>query len=177
MLASEVLSPVLAILFNACFDFGIFPTCRKTTKVVPECKAGNKSEISNYRPISILSILSKILEKLVHTRTLSFLKCHSVLTPTQYGFRPKYSTLHALLDITNSVLDNIEKKLYTGLVFLDLTKAFDTVNHLILLYKLEHYGIRGIVNNFWIKSNICPAAPAMRCMTKFLGITRRTFAR
>ena len=55
--------------------------------------------------------------------------------------------MHALLDITNSALDNIEKKLYTGLVFLDLTKAFDTVNHLILLYKLEHYGIRGIVNN------------------------------
>ena len=96
-----------------------------------------------------MSIFSKILEKLVHTRTLSFLKSHSVLTPTQYGFRPKYSTLHALLDITNSALDNIEKKLYTELVFLDLTKAFDTVNHSILLYKLERYGIRGIVNNFF----------------------------
>ena len=66
-----------------------------------------------------------------------------------YGFRPKYSTLQALLDITNSALDNIENKLYTGLVFLDLTKAFDTVNHSILLYKLEHYGIREIVNNFF----------------------------
>ena len=65
------------------------------------------------------------------------------------GFRPKYSTLHALLDITNSALDNIEKKLYTGLVFLDLTKAFDAVNHSILLHKLEHYGMRGIVNNFF----------------------------
>ena len=90
VLASEVLSPVLAILFNACFDFGIFPTCLKTAEVVPVYKAGDKNEVTNYRPISILSIFSKILEKLVHTRTLLFLKCHSVLTPTQYGFRPKY---------------------------------------------------------------------------------------
>ena len=140
---------MLAILFNACFDFGIFPTSLKTAKVVSVYKAGDINEVTNYRPISILSTFSKILEKLVHTRTLSFLKCHSVLIPTQYGFRPKYSTLHVLLDITNSALDNIEKKLYTRLVFLDLTKAFDTVNHSILLYKLEHYGIRGIVNNFF----------------------------
>ena len=117
MLASEVLSPVLAILFNACFDFGIFPTCLKTAKVVPVYKAENKNKVTNYRPISILSIFFKILEKLVHMRTLSFLKLHSVLTPTQYGFRPKYSTLHALLDITNSALDNIEKNYVLGLYF------------------------------------------------------------
>ena len=124
---------MLAILFNACFDFGIFPTCLKIAKAVPVYKAGDINEVTNYRPISILFIFSKILEKLVHTRTLSFLKSHLVLTPTQYGFRPKYSTFHALLDITNSALDNIEKKLYTGLVFLNLTKAFDTANHSILL--------------------------------------------
>ena len=79
---SEVLSPVLAILFNTCFDFGIFPTCLKTTKVVPVYKAGDINEVTNYRPMSILSIFSKILEKLVYTRTLSFLKSHSVLSPT-----------------------------------------------------------------------------------------------
>ena len=70
ILASEVLFPVLAILFNACFDFGIFPTCLKTAKVVFVYKAGDINEVTNYRPISILSIFSKILEKLVHTRTL-----------------------------------------------------------------------------------------------------------
>ena len=92
-------------------------------------------------------------KKLVYTRTLSFLKSYSVLTLTLYGFRPKYSTLHALLDITNSALDNIEKKFYTGLAFLDLTKAFNTVNYSNFLYKLEHYGIRGIVKLFWFFFN------------------------
>ena len=117
VLASEVLFLVLAVLFNVCFDFEIFPTCLKAAKFVSVYKAGDINEVTNYRPISILSIFSKILEKLVHTRTLSFLKCHSVLTPTQYGFRPKYSTLHALLDITNSALDNIEKNYILGLYF------------------------------------------------------------
>ena len=117
VLGSEVLSPVLAILFNACFNFGIFPTCLKTAKVVPVYKAGDKNKVTNYRPISILSIFSKILEKLVHTQTLSFLKLHSVLTPTQYELRPKYSTLHSLLDITNSALDNIGKNYILGLYF------------------------------------------------------------
>ena len=86
ILASEVLSPVLAILFNACFDFRIFPTCLKTAKIVPVYKAGDKNEVKNYKPISILSIFSKNLVKLVHTWTLFVLKCHSVLTSTQYGF-------------------------------------------------------------------------------------------
>ena len=95
-------SPVIATLFYACFDFGNFPTCLKTAKVVPVYKAGDKNEVTNYRPISILSIFSKILQILVYTRTLSFLKYHSVLTHTQYGFRLQYSTLPALLDITNS---------------------------------------------------------------------------
>ena len=102
VLVSKVLSPVIATLFYACFDFGNFPTCLKTAKIVPVYKAGDKNEVTNYRPISILSIFSKILQILVYTRTLSFLKYHSVLTHTQYGFRLQYSTLHALLDITNS---------------------------------------------------------------------------
>ena len=149
MPASKVLSPVLAILFNAVFISEFFSTCLKTAKDVSAYKAGDKNEVTNCRPISILSIFSKIKKKLVHTQTLSFLTSHSVLTCTQYGFRPKYSTFDALLDITNSTLDNIEKKLYTGFVVLNLTKAFDTVKYYILFYKLEHHGIRGIVNNFF----------------------------
>ena len=117
VLVFDVLSPVLVVLFNACFDFGIFPTCFKTFKVVPLYKAGDKNEVTNYKLISILSIFSKSLEKLIHTPTLSFIKSHSVLTPAQYGFRPNYLTLHALLDITNSALDNFEKNYLLNLYF------------------------------------------------------------
>ena len=80
VLLSEVLSPVLAILFNACFDFGIFPICLKTAKVVLVYKADDINEVTNYRPISILSIFSKILAKLVHTRTLFVFKISSSIS-------------------------------------------------------------------------------------------------
>ena len=76
VLVFDVLSPVLVVLFNACFDFGIFPTCFKAAKVVSAYKAEDKNEVTNYKPISILSIFSKILEKLVHTPILSFIKSH-----------------------------------------------------------------------------------------------------
>ena len=147
--AAEVLAPVLALLFNACFDYGLFPSCLKIAKVVPIYKSGDKSELTNYRPISLLSTFSKILEKVVYTRTINFLNLNTVLSPSQYGFRSKFSTLHAILDITTSTFDSIENKLYTGLVLLDLAKAFDTVNHTILHNKLDHYGIRGIAKNFF----------------------------
>ena len=94
-----------------------FPICLKTAKVIPVHETGDKHEVANYRPISILSIFSKILEKVVHTQTLSFLKSHSLLTPTQYGLRRNYSTLYTLLDITNSSLDNIEKNIHWACIF------------------------------------------------------------
>ena len=93
-------------------------------------------------------MFSKILEKLVYTRTVDFLNSHSVLVPTQYGFRPKFSTIYAVLDIITSCYDNMAINVYTGLALLHLAKAFDTVNYNILLKKLNHYGIRGIVKDF-----------------------------
>ena len=123
--------------------------CLKETKVVPVFKSGDRRKLTNYRTISILSYFSKILEKIVYPRTINFLNSNSVLCPTQYRFRPKQSTVHAILDIVSTCFDNVENKKFTGLLLLDLTKAFDTVQHKKLLAKLNHYGIRGIVNNFF----------------------------
>ena len=148
-LAAEVIAPALCLLFNACFENGFFPTCLKEAKVVPVFKSGDRRKLTNYRPISILFCFSKILEKIVYSRTIDFLNSNSVLCPTQYGFRPKQSTVHAILDIVSTCFDNVESKKFTGLLLLDLTKAFDIVQHKILLTKLNHYGIRGVVNNFF----------------------------
>ena len=105
--------------------------------------------MSNYRPIPILSTFSKILEKLIYNRTQSFLEKHSITLPAQYGFRSVYSTSHAMIDILTSTLDNINVNKNTALLLLDLKKAFDTVNHDILLNEINHYGIRGNANNLF----------------------------
>ena len=113
---------------------------------------------------------SKILEKAVYDRTINFLNEHSVLSPTQYGFRSNFSTEHAVLDIVNTCFDNIERKMYSGLVLLDLAKAFDTVDHHILLQKLEHYGIRGIVLQFCLL--FLESRKYFACINKFCSTLR-----
>ena len=149
ILDADILATPLKILFNYSFEFEIFPDCFKTAKVIPIYKQGDKTEMGNYRPTCILSTFSKILEKLIYNRTQSFLEKHSITLPTHYGFRPAYSTSHAMIDILTSTLDNIYVNKNTALLLLDLKKAFDTLNHDILLNKMNHYGIRGIANNLF----------------------------
>ena len=115
----------------------------KIARVVPIFKKGQKYSVSNYRPISLLTSLSKILERLVYKRTLRFLLNCQIFTNSQFGFREKHNTTHALLSFIDKVAHAIDDASHTIGVFLDFSKAFDTIDHEILLYKLSHYGIRG----------------------------------
>ena len=130
---------------------GVFPSVLKTAKVVPVFKKDSKLDYSNYRPISLLSNVEKVLEKLMYKRLYTFLNSNNIIYNLQFGFRQQYSTSHALVNIT----ENIGKALDDGYigcgVFVGLQKAFDTVDQLILLAKLNHYGICGVSND-WFKS-------------------------
>ena len=105
----------------------------------------------NYLPISLLSIYNRLFEKLLHRRLIKFIYKNDIRYNLQYGFRNKHSTQHAILDIVNTIHSNMDNRKYLCGIFIDLKKAFDTVNHEILLIKLEHYGIRGVLNS-WFRS-------------------------
>jgi hypothetical protein len=147
----EHISCLLAEIMNLSIQNGIFPSKLKYAKIIPIYKDNDVLEPKNYRPISLLSNFSKIFEKLMYKRLKIFFEKNLILYEKQYGFRDKYSTQHALIDIVNNIQTNMEKKMFSCGIFLDLKKAFDTVDHSILLYKLDHYGVRGIIN-IWFKS-------------------------
>ncbi len=118
---------------------------------MPYRQKESKDKCENYRPISLLSNLSKLFERVMHTRIYDFIESSDGFYDKQFGFRKKYSTNHALLSIVEGIREKLDKKTFVCGVFVDLEKAFDTVNHKILLQKLEHYGIRGTANN-WFQS-------------------------
>ena len=138
-----ILTP-LNHLINLSFKFGQFPRCYKTSKIVPLFKSGCKHTVSNYRPISLIPSISKVIEKLIFIRLTNFLDKHAILSDFQYGFRQFLSTELAILDLVQYINSNIEAKLFTIGIFIDLQKAFDSLDHRILIMKLENYGIRGI---------------------------------
>jgi len=148
---SNLLSPLISELFNFSLERGIFPACLKKAIVTPIHKAGNTKCVNNYRPISTLPILSKIFEKLMLQRLTSFIRSNDILCANQFGFRENRSTSDALLEFLNFANDSLNEKKTLVSIFLDFTKAFDTVDHAILLQKMEHLGIRGIVNG-WFRS-------------------------
>ena len=140
-------TPLVSILtqsINLSFEDGIFPHLLKTAKVIPIHKSGSRADVSNYRPISLLSIFSKIYEKTMSSRLISFFNKNNTIHPRQYGFRTLHSCEHALLDAQHTILSSLDKKQIALLLLIDFSKAFDMVDHTILLNKLNNYGIRGI---------------------------------
>ena len=136
---------------NRSFELGQFPDKLKTAKVIPIHKAESKMITSNYRPISLLPIISKIFEKIMHARIMSFVNKENILYKKQFGFQSGKSTEHAVMDIHSKVVDALANQEKPCCVFLDFAKAFDTVNHSILINKLNYYGIRGNSLN-WLQS-------------------------
>ena len=144
-LCAPHISETLANIFNACISNGVYPDLLKTARVTPIYKNGEKTDPSNYRPISVLSLLNKVFEKVLHKRLYKYLTKFNILYEYQFGFREGHSTTQALIEITDRIKTAIDKKDLTCGIFIDLTKAFDTVDHNILLKKMFHYGIRGNV--------------------------------
>ena len=138
------LKDILFFLCHKSFSTGIFPDKLKIAKVIPFFKTGEKTQMNNYRPISILPFISKILEKIMYQRVYSHLTLNKMLYDQQFGFQKNHSTEHAILHLVDKLTDSFDKGQFTLGVFIDLSKAFDTVDHNILLKKLEYYGITGI---------------------------------
>ncbi len=147
----EGISKPLTYICNLSFQTGTFPNKMETAKVIPLYKSGDKHSFTNYHPVSLLPQFSKILEKIFNNRLDTFILKHNLLTDSQYGFRTNSTTSLALIDSIENVMNSIEQKQFAVGLFIDLKKAFDTIDHHILINKLEHYGIRGVVLN-WIQS-------------------------
>lgn len=147
--AKVVLVPILAHIFNLSLGSGVFPLVFKKALVHPIHKGGDRDSVTNYRPISVLSTLSKILEKILNKRLVGYLETNNIIADNQYGFRKGKSTEDAVLHLTEIVTRNLNSKLKTIGLFLDLSKAFDTVSIPLLLNKLSDIGIRGIVHDIF----------------------------
>ena len=148
---SDIISPILADIMNISFSTGTFPDLLKVARVVPVYKGGEKTDPNNYRPISILPIISKIFERIAHTQLQKYFDNHNLLTDCQYGFRKGRSTTKAVLDNLQYIYENLDIGSTVISVFLDFSKAFDCIDHEILLTKLDLYGVRGVTGQ-WFKS-------------------------
>ena len=145
---SNCITPLTYVL-NLSILKGAFPVEMKIAKVIPLYKSNDLKEFSNYRPVSILPLFSKILERLMYNRLLSFVNKNKILYEFQFGFRKGRSPDLALIYLVDKITNALEKGEYVLGLFLDFSKAFDTVNHQILFTKLDHYGIRGIALDFF----------------------------
>ena len=166
-LKSQLLVP-LEQIFNRSLEEGIFPERMKTAKVIPLYKGNGRDLASNYRPISLLLTLSKVLEKIMYKRVYGFLDQTNQLYVSQYGFRKQHACEHAVGELVSSIVKGFEEGKQTAAVFLDLSKAFDTLNHSTVLLKLDRYGLRGNCLN-WFRSYLSNRKMQISCRTGDTG--------
>ena len=144
--SSNVISPILAKYYNIMMEAGIFPDVCKTAKVTPIFKKDDAELLENYRPISTLPIFGKIFEKVIYSRLYSFFTSKGLLCDNQFGFRKSHSTSHAVNHSVTHIKNKLDSNEYVLGIFIDLSKAFDTIDHKNLIDKLHHYGVRGKSN-------------------------------
>ena len=144
-----IITKPLTFIINQSLKTGIYPDKLKIAKITPIYKKEYKHHIENYRPISILPSISKIFEKVIYNQLYAYFVDNNYFSKTQYGFRKQHSTEYAILEITNRILSEFDNGNSVLAIYLDLSKAFDTLNHEILLAKLKHYGIKNISLNWF----------------------------
>ena len=142
---------IIAYLINKSITDGVVPCQWKIAKIIPLHKKGDKCQPDNYRPISLLPCVSKLLERVVQKQLLNYLNDNDILVKEQSGFRSKHSTTTALIKVTDKWLEAIDQGKCTGCVFVDLHKAFDTVNHQILIKKLSDIGVQ-VTSIIWFQN-------------------------
>ena len=149
--AFQILSDKLTKLFNNSFSSGIFPSDWKVATIIPLPKDGDPFDVSNLRPVSLLPLPGKLIEKIVYNRLYSFFETNTALDDRQGGFRSGHSTINTVANFTEDIYQAINNRMFTVATFIDLQKAFDTVDHVILLMKLEKLGIKGFPHQ-WLTS-------------------------
>ena len=141
--SADIIAESLTVIFNKSIETGIFPDDLKVACISPICKGESKTECSNYRPISVISVVAKVFEELVSGQLMEYLETYQLLSECQAGFRKKSSTVTSLLTYKNQWYINMDRGLLNGIIFLDLKKAFNCVDHAILIEKLKKFGCVG----------------------------------
>ena len=165
----SVVNP-MTICVNKSLSEGLFPQVMKLADVCPLFKSKDRSEANNYRPISLLLTLSKLLENIICEKVYTLLDNTNQIYVSQYGFRSSHNCENAISELVSAVLKGFQSNKYTVGVFLDLSKAFDTLEHTILLEKLHYYGIRGIAHD-WFRSYLSNRKMRVKCLVSSTGMT------